>query len=556
MTGLRKLLSDKRTLVLVLVVLLALFLRVYRLSDYPVGLNADEAAIGYNAYSLLNTGKDEFGHSWPINFQSFNDFKPGLYFYLVLPWVKVLGLNEWAVRLPSAILGTLTVLVIFFLVKELFGPTEKSQNLGLLAALLLAISPWHLHFSRGGWETNVATFLMVLGSWLFLISLKKPKFFVFCVLSFASSMFTYHSARVVVPLLGLGLAIFNWRKVVIKKNWRWLTVAILEGGLLLAILLFSMTGEAGASRFSGVGIFADEGPLWRVNELRGQHTDPYASFPKIIHNKYTEYGIQFLDNWSRHFYGQFLFIYGDEIQRNRVPETGQLYLVEIPFLIWGLSSLLRKKPSGWQFLLWWLAVAPVASALTFQSPHAIRALNLVIPLMIITAYGIYNASIFFQEKGGRKLSLPFIVLCLALYSWHFSFYWHQYYVHYSKIYPAAWEDGFKELSDYVAKNQSRFDRIYITNKYDQPYILLAFFLRYPPAQFQKEANLSNRDRFGFSTVEHFGKYYFGEINWSAMSAYGRAMIIGTSEEIPDSATITKRVYFKDGEKEAFRIVEN
>ena len=88
---------------LTFIIFLALALRLYRLAEFPTGLNADEAAIGYNAYSLLETGKDEFGHPWPINFQSFNDWKPGLYFYLVLPLVKILGLNEWAVRLPSAI---------------------------------------------------------------------------------------------------------------------------------------------------------------------------------------------------------------------------------------------------------------------------------------------------------------------------------------------------------------------------------------------------------------------------------------------------------------------
>ena len=100
------------------IIALAFFLRFYRLADYPA-LNADEAAIGYNAYSLLTTGKDEHGNSWPIHFESFNDYKPGLYFYLVLPFVKILGLTELAVRIPGAALGVLTVLVLYLLVKEL-----------------------------------------------------------------------------------------------------------------------------------------------------------------------------------------------------------------------------------------------------------------------------------------------------------------------------------------------------------------------------------------------------------------------------------------------------
>src|SRR3989304_9058383 len=97
-----------RKIFLILIILLAFILRFYRLGDDPA-LNADEAAIGYNAYSLIQTGHDEHGNSWPIHFQSFNDYKPGLYFYLVIPFVKLLGLNEWAVRIPGAFLGVATV---------------------------------------------------------------------------------------------------------------------------------------------------------------------------------------------------------------------------------------------------------------------------------------------------------------------------------------------------------------------------------------------------------------------------------------------------------------
>jgi len=535
---------------LVLVFIFALFLRVWKLDQYPAGLNADEAAIGYNAYSLLQTGKDEFGHPWPINFQSFNDYKPGLYFYLVLPFVKVLGLNVWAVRLPSAILGAFSVLVLYFLVSELF-----SKKAAFLASLVLAISPWHLHFSRGGWESNAATFFIILGVYLFFKAPKKPRYFMFSALFLLAAMFTYHSARLVVPLLVVGLVFFNRKEVFLKKNFKGIVSGAGIGAILLFFLLLSMTGEAGASRFSGVGIFADQGPLWRVNELRGQHQNPFGFTTKLVHNKYFEYGLQFLDNWLRHFEGNFLFISGDEIQRNRIPEMGQLYLLEIPLLILGFYFLVKKKPLGWQSILWWLAVAPAASALTFQSPHAIRALNMVIPLAIITGYGLFGA----YEELQKKLKKPYLAaLCsffLLAYLWNFSFYLHQYYVHYPKIYPAAWEYGFEELSQYISENQNRFDEIRVTNHYDQPYILLAFYLKYPPQKFQKQARLTPRDQYGFSTVENFDKYYFGPIDWRAESSDKRVMIIGSSNEIPDSATIAKRIYFKDGKTEAFRIIE-
>ena len=170
---------------LIFILLLGFFLRVYKVAEYPAGLNADEAAIGYNAYSLLQTGKDEFGHPWPINFQSFNDFKPGLYFYLVLPFVKLFGLTELAVRLPSAILGSLTVLILYFLVKKII-----SADFAVLAAFLLSVSPWHLHFSRGAGRVIRQCFLFY---WEFIcfIGLWKNQnisFFVPCALFFQCTL--------------------------------------------------------------------------------------------------------------------------------------------------------------------------------------------------------------------------------------------------------------------------------------------------------------------------------------------------------------------------------
>jgi len=319
------------------------------------------------------------------------------------------------------------------------------------------------------------------------------------------------------------------------------------------ILLLSMRGSAGVSRFSGVGIFADQGPFWRVNELRGQHENPYGIMPKIFHNKVVEYGLLFFDNMLRHFSGGFLFISGDEIQRNKIPEMGQMYLFEIPFLVLGLYFFLKNRPKNWPFIVYWLTVAPFASSLTFQSPHAIRTLNMVIPLVVITGYGAVQSFVVIKQKFGVYSVFSFLYLVFIF--WNFSFYLHQYYVHYPQVYPAAWEYGFKDLTGYLKEKQDNFDKIYVTNKYDQPYILLAFYLKYPPANFQKEAKLTERDIFGFSTIDHFGRYYFGPIDQNKLKE-PNSLIIGTPEEIPDSATIVKRIYFRDGKTEAFRITEN
>jgi len=258
-----------KALLILLIIVLAAFLRLYKLDQFPAGLNADEAAIGYNAYSLLETGRDEHGNAWPVHFKSFGDYKPGLYFYLTLPFVKVLGLNIWAVRLPSAILGTLGVLGIFLLVRELFKNSAISYELSAISSFLLAISPWHLHFSRGGWETNAATFFILVGVFGVLRGLRSPKFFVFGFLFLVFSLYTYHSARIIVPLLLSGLFLLYKNELI--KQIKWL---VLAGGLALIILFPLMRdflGPAGISRFSGVGFLSETGPIWRINELRGEH---------------------------------------------------------------------------------------------------------------------------------------------------------------------------------------------------------------------------------------------------------------------------------------------
>lgn len=525
------------------ILVLAAVLRFWRLGEFPA-MNADEAAIGYNAYSLIQTGKDEHGNSWPIHFQSFNDYKPGLYFYLVLPFVKFMGLNEWAVRLPGAALGVLTVLVVYLLVKELFS----KHKLAIISAFLLAISPWHIHFSRGGWEVNAATFLITLGLWLFLKALKNPKYYWLSALSFLLSLYTYHAARIVVPLLAFSLLIIFWKQV--KKNLRQVTVVAILTGVLFLPLAIDLVRSDTFSRAAGVGLFADTGPLSRINEQRGEHTDFTGVIPKIFHNKATNYGLAFLQNWGEHFWGEFLFLSGDDIQRNKVPETGQMYLFEIITILVGLvgiagglvgpSSKIAAK-QGWRIILVWLLVAPVASALTFQSPHALRAHNMVIPLTIISAYGLVIIVKWLGRlKNWRVVGFSLIGVLIV---WSFARYLHMYWVHMAKEYPFSSQYGVEELVNYLQENQENRERIVITDRYDQPYILFLFYLKYSPEKFQLEHFLTARDGFGFSTVREFDNYRFESIEFGTTRVeYPGALIIGTDEEILDEADVVEEIY--------------
>lgn len=308
-----------------------------------------------------------------------------------------------------------------------------------------------------------------------------------------------------------------------------------------------MTNGALISRAAGVGLFADTGPLARINEQRGEHSLFQGIEAKVFHNKPVNYSLAFLQNWGEHYWGEFLFLSGDEIQRNRVPETGQFYLIELVFVLVGIFTILRR-PQSWYSILIWLVLAPIAAALTFQSPHALRAHNMVIPLTLISAFGLLTII----QNSRRIVYLVFVVILL----WSFVRYEHMYWTHMSKEYPFSSQYGVKELVGYIKDNSQNNDLVIVTDRYDQPYILFLFYLIYPPEKFQGSHTLSSRDQFGFSTVGEFDKYVFKQIDFEEDRVqYPNSLIIGTDEQIPSEANIVKKIYGANGHL-YFEVVRN
>ena len=534
-------------IVIIFIIVIAAILRLIALDRFPAGFNADEAAIGYNAYSLLQTGKDEYGTTFPFVFKSFGDFKPGLYFYIVMPFVAILGLNEWAVRIPSALLGIATVILIYFLAKEIF----QSKKIGILSAFLLAISPWHIHFSRGGWETNAATFFVTLGVFLFIKGLKNWKFLFWSTVSFLASMYTYQSPRLIVPVLLIilfflyrGKLISILRIIELKKTILWVALLV----LLTIPLVIQFISGTGSTRFSGLSFLSDTGPIARINELRGEHENLNRLDTKFIHNKLTSYGPEFLGHYLDHFKPDFLFINGDPIIRNKVPETGQFYLTLSLFLAVGLLGLINAKYEHKKLILAWILIAPAASSMTYQTPHALRALTLVIPLTLVIGYGA-GLALGLLGKLGSLGKLGVLGLSLIL-TFEFVHYLESYYIHYPKRYPQAFEYGFKEMVQKLSKYEGEYNNVVITDRYDQSYILVLFYKKYDPQKYQPQAVLSPRDKFNFGTVRSFDKYQFRSIDPKEIERGSKILFIGTEEEIPKDAKILDKVEFPNG-KPAF-----
>jgi 4-amino-4-deoxy-L-arabinose transferase-like glycosyltransferase len=490
----------KLKLLIIPILLIAFLLRGYGISHTP-SLNPDEAALGYNAYSLLETGKDEHGNPWPIHFKSFGDFKPGGYVYLAMPFVKILGLNPLAVRLPNLILSVLTVFILYKLVLLL----SKSSVLALYSSSVLAISPWHIHFSRGAWESSAALFFILLGIyWFYSYIINRKSYFLYLfLLPFIASLYIYHSARLVAPLLVLFLLTTNLKFVI--RNLKLFILPCIIAFLLTIPVLVSFLNNGGAARFGGVGLTADYGPMSRSEELLNQHGN-VKLINRITHNRRVLYALSWAQKYTSHFDLNFLFINGDEVPRSRSPEMGQLYLIELPLLILGLVFLIKSKLSTFKFfVLSFLFIAPIASSLTFQAPSALRALPMVIPLSILTASGIYYLSTLIHKTYFINLISVFLVIG---YLYSTVYFLDSYFIHAPQRYPFAWNRGFDLIVPHIESQKQKYQNIYLTNKYDQPYILYLFFSKYDPTKIQNQIQLTKPDRFGFSTVEKIDNITF------------------------------------------------
>src|ERR1700722_8462713 len=318
-----------QVLLLVVIVLLGFFLRFIDVSNDPPGLYIDEASIGYNAYTILTTGKDQYGIPYPLWFRSFGDYKMPVYIYLVAGTMAVFGKTELAVRLPSVVAGTLTILVFYLFLRELLSleidktVKKKLEYLPLLASLLLAISTWHLQFSRGGFEVTVGTLLYLLGCYFFLVFKKDHRIrsIIFCILSFIITVYTYDTFRVLSPL---ALFFIAWEEKVYKnkKSFYVIIPAII---LSFPFILYSIT-PAGTSRFLDTSAFSHLGI-------------------KNIFSQILFLPLQYISNYLSFFSLDFLFSFGDGIGRHQVQTFGELYRWQLPFFLAGIYFLLRERKS-------------------------------------------------------------------------------------------------------------------------------------------------------------------------------------------------------------------
>jgi len=291
----------------------------------------------------------------------------------------------------------------------------------------------------------------------------------------------------------LFLVFTNLKNLISKNNLKKTLISLALFTIFSIPVFVSFLNSGGATRFNGVGILADPGPIWRANELLNHHGQPITLINRIMHNKRILYLLSWLEKYSSHFTADFLFINGDEVARSKSVEIGQFYLFELPFFLLGFYFLTKRKHTLLKKLSFFLLlITPLASSLTFQAPSALRALSMVIPLSIFIGYGI--------DKIIKFLNHSSYILILVAYLYSLAYYFNSYFILYPKMYPLAWQYSFDQVIQIVEENKNKYENVYFTNKYDQPYILYLFYSQYDPQKLHPQIQLTPPDQFGFSTV--------------------------------------------------------
>lgn len=546
---------QKPLLFLFIVVLIASVLRLYDLGKVPHSLNWDEVALGYNAYSILNTGHDEYGTFMPVVLRSFDDYKPALYSYFTIPFITLLGLTEQAVRLPSAVAGIAAVIIVYFLVSEILGNRKiellgKNINVSYIAlatAFFLAISPWHIQFSRIAFESNVGLTLNLLAFLVFLKGLKRSYLLPVSFFIAALNIHMYQSERVFTPLLMFVLSIIFYKKMLQAKKW--FVISVLTAIIVSLPLVINILSDSRALlRARGVSVFSESTLVERsaVKLLENEKTGNYVG--KVLDNRRIDFVKATVSGYISHFDLNWLFITGD-IARHHAPHMGLLYIFQLPFVFIGIYLLvflkidIRYKLSFFSYFL----LVPIPASITSGVPHAVRTLNFAWTWELFISLGVVAAFIYiFKQKNIFFKNIlrfaAFLYIIFALFN--FLYYINQYFVQLNYYTAKDWLYGYKEAISYVSEKRDQYDTIIVENvtPFDQSYMFFLFYLKVDPSYYQK---LGGTGSGGFRE-EHRGFYNFTFQSIKNSIKKGKTLLVGSEVDMSDKEKILKVIYYPDG----------
>lgn len=515
-------------ILLVGIFLVAFFLRFYQLGNIPAGFLNDEADIGYDSYSILATGHDQWNTFLPVaNFKGFGDDRPVVYSYLVVPAIRIFGLTPFAVRFPSALFGTLSVLILF-----LFASRLLSLRAGFISALLLAISPWAIGMSRIGIESNVAITFVLLALYSASWVKKYPVMLLVSALFFVLTIYTYAAYTLFVPLcIILGIT-FYWKELFKQKQYFVLSLIIF--GLLLLPLFFRH--NAAGTRFGQVGFAHNITSIGISANLNDEIGACRSRVPSIICklgiNKAETFVTVLAANYLHHFSFDFLYLHGTSTQYSVLPERGLEYMWEVLFLICGVAYAVVTKKKSILFIFLLLLLAAIPDTLTSDG-HYSRA-TLIQPFLLIVE-GVGGIYIWELLSGKRKIGWlgKMGISVVVVYS-VFSF-WILYTSYFKIHYALNSQFGYADLMHQVQQQQKNYKEIYISRHLHdtKQYAYYLFYTSYDPQIYQTKKRVAYTTQpDGWIDISQIDTIHFANTLPDSREVKGNTLLISDPIDFP------------------------
>ena len=393
----------KSWLILAGILILGFVVRIYKIQSLP--LYGDELTMVYDTYSIGKTGMDATGQKFPLTFKM-GAGRPGGYIYFSVPFVYLFGPTVWGERALSLLSGLGIVILMYFLGKQIFN-----QKIGLIAALLTAVSPWDIYLSRGGFEAHFALFLALLGITMFVY--KKYSWW---AVAWGIAIFTYPTFKLTLPLMFFLLGFVTGFPKLIRNKMFLISISVL---LVFGIMAVTQTFMAGSEqRFLSENVFADrnlkESIIQRVNYERTNSSLPQFLKPVFI-NREVEYARLVFENYVKNLSPNFLILRGDGNPRHNPGEMGMIYVVELLLIVIALHMLWKENKKEFSLLLVWILITPLAT-MFFPEAHALRNGLMLPPLILLSSYALSKIPKRFAIAFSIMILIQLIYILARVYS--------------------------------------------------------------------------------------------------------------------------------------------
>lgn len=463
--------KNKFNILIALILILGILVRIAQITEFPQGLNQDEASSGYEAYSLLTEGIDRNGKFLPVHFISWGSGQNVLYSYLMIPFILIFGLTELAVRLPMAIIGCISLILTYFTLKRV-----KDKKFAIIGLAFLAICPWHIMKSRWGLESNLFPDLILIAVYFIIKAIDNKKMYNLYIASviLGLSAYSYGTAYFFLPVFLIILLVY-----LVKNKHITIKNAVISF-LIVSFIALPMV------LFTIINTF----DLPEINL-------PFMTIPRLKANRYQEiasiFSSEFIEKTINNFTEsiKMLIYQNDGLPWNAMSFFGITYIFTLPFTVLGIVlSFSKKKDFEYSgiFNIWFIVSVLL---LMICEPNINRCNIIMFPIIYYSILGIYYC---LQKSIYIKISI--IIVYLISFIMFLSSYFNS---------EAYFETDLKEVIEYV--DTLNVDEVYITDNITQPYIYTLFYTKYNPKDYIETVEYFYKD-INFEVIKSFGKYNF------------------------------------------------